>query len=94
MYFVIFCIDKPNIVRDPSVMEAHIKYLNESSIDNIMSGPLTQDDGSGVIGSLYVVQAKNRAAIDEFQNNDPLAKAGYWETIEVRAFNKRVDNRI
>ena len=27
------------------------------------------------------------------QREDPLALANYWETIEVRAFSKRVDNR-
>ena len=52
MHFVIFCIDKPGITRDPAVMQAHIDYLNQSPIKNVMSGPLTNDDGEGVIGSL------------------------------------------
>ena len=94
MHFVIFCIDKPGIPREPEVMQAHIDYLNQSPIKNLMSGPLTKDDGEGVIGSLYIVEAANRQTIEEFQKDDPLFKADYWETVEVRAFNKRVDNRI
>mgnify|MGYP001158137420 FL=1 len=93
MHFVIFCIDKPGITRDPAVMQAHIDYLNQSPIKNVMSGPLTNDDGEGVIGSLYIVEAKNREAIEDFQKDDPLFKANYWQTTEIRAFNKRVDNR-
>jgi uncharacterized protein YciI len=93
MHFVIFCIDKPGVTRDPAVMQAHVEYLNASPIKNVMSGPLTGDDGEGVIGSLYVVEAENRQAIVDFQKDDPLVKADYWELVEVRAFNKRVDNR-
>ncbi|MEK9679367.1 MAG: YciI family protein [Rhodospirillaceae bacterium] len=93
MHFVIFCLDKPGITRDPAVMQAHVEYLNDSPIKNVMSGPLTGDDGEGVIGSLYVVEAESRQAIEDFQKDDPLVKADYWQTVEVRAFNKRVDNR-
>lgn len=93
MLFVIFCVDKPGIARDPEVMAAHVEYLNNSPIKNVMSGPLTGDDGEGVTGSLYIVDAENRQAITDFQKDDPLVKADYWELVEVRAFNKRVDNR-
>ena len=93
MHFVIFCIDKPDITREPAVMQAHIDYLNQSPIKNVMSGPLTKDAGEGVIGSLYIVEAENRQAIEDFQKDDPLFKANYWKTVEVRAFQKRVDNR-
>ena len=93
MHFVIFCIDKPSITRQPEVMQAHIEYLNQSPIKNVMSGPLTKDDGDGVLGSLYIVEAENRQIIEDFQKDDPLFKADYWETVEIRAFQKRVDNR-
>ena len=93
MHFVIFCIDKPGITRAPEVMKAHVEYLEKSPIKNVVSGPLTGDDGNGTVGSLYVVEAENRQAIEEFQKDDPLVKADYWELVEVRAFNKRVDNR-
>ena len=93
MHFVIFCIDKPEITRELGVMQAHVEYLNQSPIKNVMSGPLTKDEGEGVIGSLYIVEAENRQAIEDFQKDDPLFKADYWETVEVRAFQKRVDNR-
>ena len=65
MHFVIFCIDKPGINRDPAVMQAHIDYLNKSPVKNVISGPLTGDDGEGIIGSLYIVEAENRKSINQ-----------------------------
>ena len=54
---------------------------------------LVADDGETIVGSLYLFEAEDRAAVDEFQRNDPLVAADIWETVEVRAFIKRVDNR-
>jgi uncharacterized protein YciI len=94
MLFVIFCIDKPGMEeKRAAAMKPHVDYLATGVIKLVMSGPLTSDDGEKVIGSLYVVEAENRAEIEEFQKNDPLVQADIWETLEVRAFNKRVDNR-
>jgi hypothetical protein len=94
MLFVIFCIDRPGSAdARAATMPAHIDYLATNPIRNVMSGPLTSDDGKSVIGSLYLVEASSRAEVEEFQKNDPLVAADIWETMEVRAFNKRVDNR-
>lgn len=93
MHFVIFCVDKPGITRDPEVMKAHVDYLAKSPIKNVISGPLTNDNDEGVIGSLYIIEAENREAVDAFREADPLVQADYWDLVEVRAFSKRVDNR-
>ena len=71
MHFVIFCIDKPGINRDPAVMQAHIDYLNNSPVKNVMSGPLTGDDGEGIIGSLIIVQPETKKANHHFQKAEP-----------------------
>ncbi len=94
MLFCIFGIDKPNMgeIR-AKVMPAHVEYLDKAPIKLVMSGPLTSDAGDAIVGSLYVVEAEGRAAIDEFCKNDPLIQADVWEYSQIRAFNKRVDNR-
>jgi len=74
-------------------MPGHVEYLEQSAIKNVMSGPLMDDAMENVVGSLYVVDAPDRAAIEAFQKDDPLVQADIWESVEVRAFNKRVDNR-
>ncbi len=94
MLFTMFCIDKPGVLETrKEVMSAHIEYLATESVKIIMSGPLVSDDGESIVGSLYLFEAEDRAAVDEFQRNDPLVQADIWETIETRVFNKRVDNR-
>tara|TARA_B100001059_G_scaffold210702_1_gene224533 strand:+ start:805 stop:1092 length:288 start_codon:yes stop_codon:yes gene_type:complete len=95
MLFTIFCIDKIGMEdKRSAAMPAHVEYLNSlTSIKNIMSGPLMDDNMKNIIGSLYVLEAKDRAAIKDFTSNDPLVAADIWESIEIRAFNKRVDNR-
>jgi uncharacterized protein YciI len=95
MLFTIFCIDKPNM-RDQraSAMPAHVDYLSaQTEIKNIMSGPLMDDAMENVVGSLYVLEAPNRLAIEDFTKGDPLVAADIWASVEIRAFNKRVDNR-
>ena len=95
MLFTIFCIDKPNMrEKRATAMPDHIEYLNaQTKIKNIMSGPLMDDEMENIVGSLYLLEAPNRAAIEEFTKGDPLVAADIWTSIEIRAFNKRVDNR-
>lgn len=94
MHFILFGIDKPGVAeKRAEVMSAHVKYLDSSPIKNVMSGPLVSDDGESIVGSFYLVDVENRKVIEDFMKDDPLAKADIWETVEIRAFNKRVDNR-
>jgi len=95
MLFTIFCIDKPNMTeKRATAMPNHIEYLNaQTKIKNIMSGPLMDDEMENIVGSLYLLEAPNRTAIEEFTKGDPLVAADIWTSIEIRAFNKRVDNR-
>ncbi len=94
MLFAIFCIDKPGVEeKRKQTMPAHIEYLATNPIKVVMSGPLVSDDGERIVGSLFVVDAEDRASVEEFQRNDPLIEADLWQSVEVRAFNKRIDNR-
>ncbi|MFP6711886.1 MAG: YciI family protein [Rhodospirillales bacterium] len=94
MLFTIFCIDKPGMAeKRAAVLPAHVEYLAQSDIKNVMSGPLMDDAMENIIGSLYVIEAPDRAAVEAFRKDDPLVQADIWELAEVRAFNKRIDNR-
>ena len=94
MLFAIMCIDKPGVEeKRKQAMSAHIEYLSSNPIKIVISGPLVSDDGERIVGSLFLVDAENRASVEEFQGNDPLLEADLWQSVEVRAFNKRVDNR-
>lgn len=94
MLFVIHCIDKPGMeAARAAAIEGHVAYLATRPIKVVMSGPLTSDDGARTVGSFFIVEAADRAAVEGFQAADPLFLAGIWATVDVRAFAKRIDNR-
>lgn len=95
MLFTIYCIDKPGMAETrAAAMPGHIEYLNaQTDIKNVMSGPLMDDEMANIVGSMYLLDAPDRAAIERFTDGDPLVAADIWQSVEIRAFNKRVDNR-
>jgi len=91
MLFIMFCIDRPGAEeKRRQALPGHIEYLATNPIKIVMSGPLVSDDGAKTVGSLYMIEAADRAEVERFQRADPLYNADIWETVEVRAFNKRI----
>ncbi len=39
--------------------------------------------------SLFILEAKDRAAIDTFTNSDPYRLNGVWERVDVHYYNKK-----
>ncbi len=74
-------------------MQAHKDYIATKPIKVLLSGPLTEDDGETIIGSFFMVEAADRAEVERFQRGDPLYQASIWQSVDVRAFAKRIDNR-
>ena len=91
MLFAIHCLDKDGVLeKRMSVMQAHRDYLETAPVTVVMSGPLMSDDEESIIGSFYLIEAADRAAIEAFQNDDPLVKADLWKSMHVTVFHKRV----
>jgi uncharacterized protein YciI len=87
MLFAVTCLDKPNsldlrLANRP----AHLEYAKTQPL--IIGGPLLSDDGERMIGSLLVVEAPDRKALDAILAADPYAKAGLFESVTVRRFKK------
>ena len=94
MHYVIHCLDHPGAVQKRLAhYEAHKAYLASAAINIVISGPLLADDEATMIGSCFVVEARSLAEVEAFNRNDPFAKADLWQTVSVRPFSKRVDNR-
>jgi uncharacterized protein YciI len=56
----------------------------------IMSGPLQSDDGERMTGSLFLVEAPDRAAVEAFVADNPFTKHKIWGEVSVRRFYRRV----
>ena len=59
----------------------------------VISGPLLADDGETMIGSLFIVDAADRAAVDRFHRDDPFFRANVWQQVEIHPFHKRINRR-
>jgi uncharacterized protein YciI len=93
MLFVLHAIDRPGALpKRLSNYDAHKAFLSDTSphgVKIVMSGPLTADDGETIIGSLFVIEAADRAAVERFNAADPFHAAGIWENVSINGFIRR-----
>ena len=90
--FVISCIDKPNSLSvRMAAREAHLAYANtgEKPVKVKLGGPYLDGKGN-MAGSLLIVDAPDRAAVDQFLRDDPYVKAGLFESVDVRPYRVTV----
>lgn len=81
--FVILCKDKPGALDTRmATRPTHLDYLNSAGLVKA-AGPLLDDAGSP-IGSLLIVEAEDRAAVQTFLDNDPYSLAGIFESAEIQ----------
>jgi uncharacterized protein YciI len=70
--------------------EAHKAYLGGPlPVRIVVSGPLLAEDGETMIGSLFIVEAPDRAAVEAFHAADPFKAAGIWARVEITGFRMR-----
>ena len=89
MLYMFHCTDRAGAARvRADNRAAHLAYL-ESQADRIfVAGPLLSDDGQGMVGSLLIVECADEAAAKDFAANDPYAKAGLFQNVEIRAWRR------
>ncbi|HEX2553035.1 MAG TPA: YciI family protein [Microvirga sp.] len=93
MLFVIHALDRTGALPQRLAhYDAHRTFLADTSphgVRIVMSGPLTADDGAAMIGSLFVVEAPDRASVERFNGADPFHAAGIWERVTITGFIRR-----
>ena len=91
MLFVIYAMDRPG---DGSLRQthrpAHIEYLKSKVAMIRTAGPLLDEDGEKMVGSMLVVEAANLAAAKAFAAADPFAKNGVFASVAVRPWRASV----
>lgn len=61
--------------------EAHLAYIDTTGVVN-QAGPLL-DDAEQMIGSLVILDVADMATAKNWADNDPYAKAGLFENVEL-----------
>ena len=78
MLFVIHALDrKDGINTRAKFYRAHRIHLDQAeryNVDVVTAGTLVADDGETPMGSVFVVDAKDRNAVDTFARSDPLPR--------------------
>jgi uncharacterized protein len=54
----------------------------------ITAGTLVVEDGETPVGSLFVLEAPNRASIDACTGSDPYRVNGVWEKVDVHYYDR------
>ncbi len=89
MLYAVICHDKPNSLDlRMANREAHLAYAAETGMVTL-GGPMIGEDG-GMCGSLLVVEAEDLAAAQAWSKNDPYAKAGLFQSVEVTAWKRAI----
>jgi uncharacterized protein len=71
---------------------AHRQHLDEAGtydVDVVTAGTLIADDGETPVGSVFVIDAADRAAADAFTRSDPYHVNGVWEQVQIHGYNKK-----
>jgi uncharacterized protein YciI len=89
MYFAFVCRDKPNgqDLRGQN-RQAHLEYLERFEELLLAAGPLQNEEGTGMTGSLLILDLPDRRAAEDFAANDPYARAGLFESVEIHRWKK------
>jgi uncharacterized protein YciI len=93
MLFVIHALDGEGALPQRLAhYDAHKAFLSDTTafgVRIVMSGPLTTGDGETMIGSLFVVEAPDRASVERFNAADPFNAAQIWQRVTITGFIRR-----
>lgn len=87
--YAVYCKDKQGGLQlRLNNRAAHLAFLEGYRDKVVLVGPLMTEDRQSMIGSLLVMDFKERHEVDAFLAEDPYAKAGVFEEVEVHPFRK------
>ncbi|WP_297494395.1 YciI family protein [Acidocella sp.] len=91
--FAVHAIDRPGTLQlrldHYGAHRAYVEDQEAQGITVILSGPLQSDDGELMTGSLFVLEACDRAPIDAFVAHDPFTQHGVWGEVRISRFHPR-----
>ena len=87
MIYVLRLLDKPgSAALRQRVRPEHKAYLGAVAERIAFAGPLTQDDGATMIGSLLAIDFASREAAQAWLADEPFTRAGLYASTTVYAY--------
>lgn len=88
--FVLMCVDHPGALdRRMAARENHLAYVREHIAMVKVAGPMLNDAGE-MAGSMFVIEAADRAAVEAFSAADPYRLANVFERVELHPWRVTV----
>ncbi|MBV5292525.1 MAG: YciI family protein [Curvibacter lanceolatus] len=95
MLYVFHLIDRPGSaalrLQTRPEYKACLAQLQERIA---FAGPLLQDDGQTMIGSLLVIDFPGRAAAEAWLAQEPFHRSGLYASVQIHAFSNLWPQRI
>jgi len=90
---MLFCLhiqDKPDRAETrKQFVDEHRAYQKDCGVDVTLSGPLLAEDGETMIGSIFFIEAPDRAGVEKFIANDPFTRNDVWGKTVLTRFLRR-----
>ncbi len=94
MPYVIIAKDKGNALELRMALRGeHLDYLKGFKDKLLAGGAMTADDGTGGYGTLFILDTEDRAEAEAFARNDPFAKGGLFDMVQVTRWRKAIFDR-
>ena len=88
--FALICFDKPgSLDLRMATREAHLAYVGQHRAMLKVAGPLL-DEAEGMAGSMFILEAPDRAAVEAFTAADPNSQAGLFGQVEIRGYRASI----
>jgi uncharacterized protein len=95
MLYALHLIDRADAgALRAQVRPAHKAYLARVADRIAFAGPLVDEDGETMAGSLLVIDFADRAAAEAWLRDEPFTRAGVYATASVRAFRNLWPQRV
>ncbi|MEM9045710.1 MAG: YciI family protein [Pseudomonadota bacterium] len=90
MLYAIICTDKKGALQTRlDNRDAHLAHIRGTDGAIVQAGPFLNGDGE-MCGSLLIMEAGDIAAPEAWAADDPYAKAGLFESVEIRPWKRLV----
>ena len=85
MYFVVYALDKPNVLSlRKQIRPEHQKYLRAAEAVVVHhGGPLLNKDEEDMIGTMLVLEAGSLDTVENFVANDPYFLHGLFKSVNI-----------
>ncbi|WP_282027485.1 YciI family protein [Ruegeria faecimaris] len=88
MLIALIAKDKPDALQTRlDNRSAHLAYIEETGVV-AQAGPLLE--GDAMIGSLIILEVEDMTAAQNWADNDPYAKAGLFQSVDLIVWKKVV----